>query len=398
MDRDEVTAPTLTSRNQPNFGLLFTTLHSLVHSACNHHPGIVLVLLLCVMGSTDAQAQSVCSVESSSCDLQSDDRCLARFYACGNYHTIVETLYAEEVAPSRQQLYFVGASLYGLHIRSRSRGLQCEYVKSAREYLQDYLNQQSMEFSRLGSFGSVTTMNQIYHATRMHEDLKSETGCLESAYTRSAVMGMATAEAIHLSKNVFLNPGDDLADQFDTLVMSLRGFVSMASDLETGIALRRIEIVSGSNHLNNIASLFEEVFGTVTFTETSVDIDTRTLDQLEQFSAAKMQAVALQEDEFSQVIGGISGEEYARIRQQNVSNAQSLLQQSAFHINMTGEVMPSDTDKPFWRLWEATHSPGDERAAFDNLHAIKAQWREFGISAGLCAGSAQPARKWYCRP
>ncbi len=356
------------------------------------------VLIVAQLGvAVGARAQDICGVNLAACDLQTDDRCLAKYYACGQYDTIVRTLYAEDFAPTAVQKYFIGASLYGMHVRTRAKGLQCEFIKGAREYLQDYLTSKALQFQEVGSFGSVSAMDQVYHATKMHEDLKAQTGCLESAYTRARIQNIAKSRAVDLAKNVFLNPNDQMQDHFDTVVLALRGFVSKASDLETGIALRNIEIQSGNDHLDVISGIFADIFGTVEMTPTDVNIDTTVLDDLDRQSRAYLRDVEVEETEFQQALGGVSPEQYAQIRSDNVRNAEDMLKESAFHINMIGELLPTDTDKPFWRVWQAVHAEGDERSAFENLAEIKRQWAEFGRNSGLCVPGAAGMRKWYCR-
>src|SRR5262249_34205249 len=141
---------------------------------------------------------------------------------------------------------------------------------------------------------------------------------------------------------------DEAKASFDTLLIALRGFVSRASDLETGIALRRVEIQSARNHLGAIGNIFKQVFGTVTINGTTVSVQSDVLDGLVSSSAAKLQTVATEEAEFKSALGGISAEQYDGIRKLNVANAAQLLKESAFHINMVGKLLPTDKTLPFW--------------------------------------------------
>ena len=310
----------------------------------------VAVTALAGAFSLTAEAQQICGPALAQCDLQQDSSCLQKNYACGNYETIVQTLFVEDVGLTDDQKYFVGASFYGLYIRERAKGLECEMVKFSREYLSDYLGSLEKQFDKIGSFGTVGQMDQLYHGTQMLNALNEVTGCVESAFTRARIQTIARSDALDRSKNVFLNPPDEAKQAFDTLLIALRSFVSRASDLETGIALRRVEIQSAHNHLGAIGAIFQKVFGTVSIDGANVTVDTSTLDGLAASSSSRLASVVAEEADFKAALGGISAEEYANIRSQNVSNAEQLLKESAFHINMIGKALPTDTTKPFWLL------------------------------------------------
>lgn len=343
-----------------------------------------------------AEAQ-VCGPALAQCDLQQDDSCLKKNYACGNYETIVQTLFVEDFAPTNDQKYFLGASFYGLYIRERAKGLECEMVKFGREQLSDYLTSLQQQFSASGSFGTVGQMDQLYHGTQMLNALNAVNGCVESAFTRARIQSIARSEALDRSKSVFLNPPTEAKQAFDTLLIALRSFVSRASDLETGIALRRVEIQSANNHLGAIGEIFRKVFGTVSISGPNVTVDSSTLDGLAAGSAAKLATVAAEEADFKAALGGVSAEEYAGIRTRNVANAEQLLKESAFHINMIGKALPTDTSKPYWRLVAALETENAGKSARDDLAAIRQSWRERGNQTGICAQPQAAQRVWFCR-
>ena len=346
--------------------------------------------------STPADAQ-VCGPALSQCDLQRDSACLKKNYACGNYETIIQTLFIEDVAPTSDQKYFLGASFYGLFIRERAKGLECEMVGFGRDQLTDYLNGLKETFAQSGSFGTVGQMDQLYHGTQMLDALNAVNGCVESAFTRARIQGIARNEALDRSKSVFLNPPTEAKQHFDTLLLALRGFVSKASDLETGIALRRVEIQSAHNHLDAIGEIFKKVFGTVTISATGVTVDSTTLDGLAAGASAKLATVAGEEADFKAALGGVSAEDYAGIRAQSVANAEQLLKESAFHINMIGKVLPTDKTKPFWKLVDALNTENAGKSASDDLAAIRQSWRERGDQTGICAQPQAAQRVWFCR-
>jgi hypothetical protein len=360
---------------------------------------IVLFAAAAQLVATDqSEAQQICGSAIAQCDLQSDAACLERTYACGEYDTVIQSLFVERFEPTPDQKFYVGASFFGRHVRERAAGVQCEMVKFAREYLTDYLTGVETEFSTgSGSFGTVRQMDQIYQAAQMMADLEDVTGCPESALTRATVEAIARSEATKYARSVFLQPPEEARSAFDTLLLTLRSFVSRASDLETGIALRRIEIKSAETHLQAIRRIFVEIFGPVTGVGATLVANTSILDGLAATTTQMLRSVEVSEGEFKTALGGVTPEQYANLRNQTVANAQDFLKVSAFHINMIGLLLPTDPAKPFWRLDADVHAENAAQSAFNDLAKIKADWKAHGAATGICAQAGAAERVWYCR-
>lgn len=356
-----------------------------------------LVLLALISGQGDARAQEICGAALAACDLQTDIACLEKTHACGEYDTVIQTLFVEDFAPTADQKYYIGAAFFGRHVRERSAGIQCEMVKFSREYLTDYLSTLDLQFTETGSFGTVRQMDQLYHATQMLSDLSEVSGCPESALTRARIAVIARSAAVAFAKDVFLHPPGAARDAFDTLVLSLRSFVSRASDLETGIALRRIEIRSAQTHLGAIRGVFGEIFGPVSGAGATVAVDTRVLDGLQTRTAGMLRDVEIEESAFASALGGVSAEQYAGIRSATVAQAEEFLKVSAFHINMIGVLLPTDPARPFWRLAAEVGAETPGKAAFADLARIRSDWAAHGATTGICAQPGATARVWYCR-
>ena len=177
----------------------------------------------------------------------------------------------------------------------------------------------------------------------------------------------------------------------------MRGFVSKASDLETGIALRRVEIKSAKTHLDAIRSIFSEIFGPVSGTGAALAVDTTILDGLQTKTTQMLRSVEVSEAEFKTALGGVTPEQYSDLRNQTVANAENFLKVSAFHINMIGVVLPTDPAKPFWQLDAEVHADSAAQEAFDDISQIKADWKAHGQATGICAQPAAADRVWYCR-
>ncbi len=371
---------------------------SFTHRAITRPVALVLGALSTLIASPEsALSQNICGPALATCDLQTDAACLEKTYACGEYDTVIRTLFVEDFAPTADQKYFIGASFFGNYVRTRATGLQCEMVTFARDYLTDYLGTLDAQFSETGSFGTVRQMNQIYHATQMTDDLADVTGCPESALTRARVAVIARTEGIAFSKGVFLDPPTEARDLFQTLVIALRSFVSRASDLETGIALRRVEIQSAQTHLGAIRAIFAEVFGPVAGSGANIILNTSILDDLDRKTAGMLRDVEIEESAFAAALGGISAEEYAAIRATTIAASEEFLKHSAFHINMIGNLMPTDPAKPFWQLADDVRAESDSRQAFEDLAQIKEDWALFGDVVGICGQPGAADRVWYCR-
>ncbi|MER8635997.1 hypothetical protein [Mesorhizobium sp. M1365] len=358
---------------------------------------IVAAFLVHGEGIDPAAAQQICGPALSQCDLQTDPACLERTYACGEYDTVIQSLFVERFEPTPDQKYFVGASFYGRHIRERAAGVQCEMVKFAREYLTDYLSGVETEFTTSGSFGTVRQMDQIYHAAQMLTDLGSVTGCPESALTRAAVEDIARSEAVRYARSVFLQPPPEARSSFETLQGALSGFVSRASDLETGIALRRVETKSADTHLKAIRAIFAEIFGPVSGAGATLVANTSILDGLAAKTTQMLRSVEVSEEEFKRALGNVTPEQYANLNRKTVANAEDFLKVSAFHINMIGVLLPTDPAKPFWRLDAEVHADNAAQGAFNDLTKIKADWKAHGAATGICAQAGAADRVWYCR-
>lgn len=356
-----------------------------------------LLAFVLAFSMSAAQAQEICGPALAGCDIRSDGECLARTYACGEYDTIIAGLFAETLEPTADQKYYLGASFFQRQIRERSAGAQCEMVKFAREYLADYLTQVDAEFSRSQSFGTLRQMDQIYHANRMLTDVGQVPGCPESALTRARIATVAQGEADRYSRDVFLLPPPEALDAFGTLQLALRGFVSKASDLETGIALRQVELRSAATHLGAIRVILADVFGPVSGSGAQVVADTSILDGLLARTRDMLREVERQEDAFAAALGGVSPEDYARMRAETVSSAEAYLKESAFHINMVGILLPTDPARPFWQLRDRVQADTPGRIAQDHLARIRADWAAHGQQSGICQQAGAASRVWYCR-
>lgn len=344
-----------------------------------------------------AGAQDFCGPAITACDLQQDQLCLERVLACGEYDTVIATLFAEDVAPTLDQKFALGAAYFGNHVRERATGVQCRMVIKGREWLGDYLGQVNTAFRETASFGTLAQMRQIYHATQMLEELDQVGGCPESALTRARVQAIAGAEATRFARAIFLSPPDAVADVMGTLNIALRSFVSQASDLETGIALRRIEIDAAGRVLGNVRDLFAEVFGGVEGEGQALRVDSSVLDDLMAEGRARLRRVENREDAFRVALGGFGPEEYASVRTETVRTAQGFLKESAFHINMIGVLMPTDPARPFPQLEGVLTADSPANAARDTLAQIRADWNALGQANGNCNLPNAAERVWYCR-
>ncbi len=377
--------------------MLRRIIHSQTATAAVRMIAVLAAMVLTTIWSDRAMAQAFCGPSITACDLQQDQLCLERVLACGEYDTIIATLFAEDVAPSLDQKFALGAAYFGNHVRARATGVQCRAVVKGREWLRDYLGTVDTEFRQSASFGTLAQMRQIYHATQMLGELDQVGGCPESALTRARVQAIAAAEATQFARAIFLTPPDAVADVMGTLNIALRTFVSQASDLETGIALRRIEIEAAGRVLGNVRGLFDEVFGGVSGEGAALRVDSAVLEQLMADGRPRLRRVENREDAFRVALGGFGPADYAEVRTETVRTAQGFLKESAFHINMIGVLMPTDPARPFPQLEGILGADSPANAARDALSLIRADWRALGDANGNCMLPNATERVWYCR-
>lgn len=364
------------------------------------HSGLILLggtIVLPNFIGTPVYGQQICGASIAVCDLQVDEVCLEKTYACGEYDTVIQTLFVEEFAPTADQIYYIGASFFGKHIRERSKGMQCEMVKFGREYLTNYLSELDVLFTKTGSFGPARQMDRLYHATQMLKSLNEVTGCPESAFTPARIKAIARNEALEFSKNIFLNPKDDAKELFKSIQDALMSFVSRASDLETGIALRRIEARSAKTHLDAIKNVFKEIFGSVSGDGQTLIVDTQILDELGNWTKDMQREVKKEETRFKTALGGVSTEEYAKKRSKIVDEARKFITEAVFHIGRTGELLPTDPASPFARFAETVNKKDAAKSARDDLAQIRTDWKKHGDATGVCSQPGASQRIWYCR-
>lgn len=357
--------------------------------------------MIVVIDGISVNATDICAFENERCDMRSDNKCLAVNYACGRYETIVSTLYAESFAPTVVQKYYIGASLYGMYVQSRAKSLECEFAKAANEYLTDFLQEKEMRFQESGQFGTTENMNQIYHATQLLNDLKNVEGCLESALTRSRVIQMSRAFAFSDIKSVFLSPTEESRGHMDSLNIMIRSLVSKASEIETGLSLRDVEVESGRRYLNNVMDIFRDIFGEVEVRrDGGLNVNLQVLRDLSEKSALYLRDSKRHEDSFKRALGGVTPEEYANLRTNNIILAEEMLKKSAFAIDLVGVLLPSPMDvaSPLWQLANQVNQEDEGRMIGKVLVDIRQDWKDYGVRQGHCRGNTPVSSKpWYCR-
>ncbi|MBF0314126.1 MAG: hypothetical protein HQK50_07710 [Oligoflexia bacterium] len=359
----------------------------------------IFILYVAIIHSLPhARAAEICKFEIANCDLLRDNQCLAKNYACGRYDTITSTLYVETYAPTLVQKYYLGAALYGLYVRNRTKSLECEYALAAKDYLSDFLLDKELRYRESGLFGTSENMNQVYHATQLLNDLASVEGCLESALTRARVQNLASNYTLSGIKDFFLNPSALARQDMDSLNDTLRSFVSNASEIETGLAMREVEIESGFRHLANVLAIFREIFGSVNVRGNSVEINLDKLTQTENKSSIFFRDSQIHERRFKNALGNISPEEYSNMRTQNLLKASQMLKESAFALDLVGAMLPSpeDAQRPLWLLWSEVNKEDDGKKISTALSEITRDWKNYGVRLGHCSGPGASTR-WYCK-
>ncbi|RYZ78623.1 MAG: hypothetical protein EOP04_29350, partial [Proteobacteria bacterium] len=124
------------------------------------------------------------------------NRCMNEMMICRRYGELSNKLLAainrtQGSLPPIQQ-YFLGSSLYRLHMQTRSEGIRCELGNLAKDHLQDFLISAKLKFDETGTFGSVG-LRYIRDAVNSVEILDRPSDCVESAISAQALYSVAKA-------------------------------------------------------------------------------------------------------------------------------------------------------------------------------------------------------------
>lgn len=239
------------------------------------------ILLLSIPASLQAQSSGwscsaaelpqECSGTTSDGTSEAREKsCLLRLYSCGRYEAVIHRISQAEYGLNKTQNYFLGVSYFGLMNRVRSQSLRCYYVRNSRQQIAEFLDAVQTvctnpeDPSSCGrnpvSFGSDGDIDMIYHASKVADVLKNESGCSESAYTEASIYRFAKkyANDILRSSAHGVETGHNAVSQsiqkgFKDIQASMNLFVTEASKLESRYTRYSILMNQSEKDLNDVA-------------------------------------------------------------------------------------------------------------------------------------------------
>jgi hypothetical protein len=261
-------------------------------------------------------------------------QCLQKLLACGKYETVVNGLDVGLQKPNSIQKYFIGAAHYGLSVETTVAADRCFHVQSANVNLAQYLTAALNEFNSVGSFVSHNVAH-IGHATKIVNDLSRDNKCIQESLNREQIAVITESLAHEYIKSMFFAPKKECAalgkstgaEYLATVSCNMQDIVTMASDIETGIALRKVELVALDKHLGNAQT--PGIIDDVKFISSKMNkIEELGLEMLDK--TEKLKAVFLAK--VSEI--GISIDDLKQLAADNIRLLEELVNQASYELDL----------------------------------------------------------------
>lgn len=316
--------------------------------------------------------------------------------ACGANDLVLAYAPLSDAAASEID-YFRGAAYFALYRQERSRGSACELARLAGDRISHYLTKKRQLFYDERSFGVAGSYERVYNATKILGLIDAQPGCVQGGFSEARLGELASGIARSYMTEVFLDTPRSVKSDFETLASDLRRFASLASDLETGIALRDIEISSVARKLGTASGIVGELIGAPEQGGAEL-LDALAEKAREGLNEANEHVVA-----FEKAVGDISAENFAAARMQLLLLLGRFNAISAAEIALWTDLIPvappqNAAQEPhiFRTLEEVVGAGAASTPAGDALAEIEKQWQDYGAETGLCEEPAARERVWFC--
>jgi hypothetical protein len=191
--------------------------------------------------------------------------CLLKLYTCGRHIDLISRIESSTVGLAREQNYFLGASYFGLSLRTDAQSLKCFYSKRAKSQLEEFILATENDAASAVSYGSDAEMDMLYHATRTFDLLKKEPGCSESSYSEGTLYRMARLYTNQRMNNLLHDSPDTNDGAAEASRLGFKGmrdtlnlFVTEASKLESRFSLYSSQIDSSNSQLQKVAQFLQK--------------------------------------------------------------------------------------------------------------------------------------------
>lgn len=345
----------------------------------------------------DANTLSNCSLTDEN---GPNNRCLKLFHACGHYREIISHFSAEYLSESKDANYFKGISYYGLVMRSRAKSLKCDYRTVAIQELQKYLNT-----VQEGGFRDLTEFKQSYHASKILKDLKKIGNCVENGLTEDQIEIIAKRYSDTILRGVFISDLEEggLKNEIDNLKSTIRqtigGFISVAANTETQIAMREVALNASQKRIKGIVGTYNSHFGEATPIKndlnkvTSITFNPKTSSGLATAKSKSdlfLSAITNFESDFYKVIGNQSIADYEKSRLGVITRSKTLTRASAEQVSLTKDLLSTEFDKMQDNFKQIEDSPSPSQT----IEEIYSLWQSKNGTSFMCRFVVP--KPWYC--
>ncbi|SDF57236.1 hypothetical protein SAMN04488105_13012 [Salipiger thiooxidans] len=316
--------------------------------------------------------------------------------ACGA-HDLVLAYAPLSGAAATEIDYFHGAAYFALYRQERARGSACELARLAGDRISRYLKEKRELFYDERSFGVAGSYERVYHATKILGLIDAQPGCVQGGFSEARLGELASGIARSYMTEVFLDTPRSVKSDFETLASDLRRFSGLASDLETGIALRAIESSSVARKLGTASDIVGELIGVPEQGGAEL-LDELAEDVRKGLNAANKHAAA-----FEDAVKETSAEDFAAARMKLLALLGRFNVISAEEIALWADLIPlaqaegvAQEPHIFQTLAVVAETAAEATPAGDALTEIEKQWQAYGAETGLCEEPAARERVWFC--
>lgn len=342
----------------------------------------IILVFICFYGQMlFSTGFDVCSANKK-CSIENDDECLKMAYACGKYYQIVSVLKLETNRMDRIKQYFLGSAYYGLFFQSDLITDKCKYRKKAKSLLKDYLIVVKKTYSVDGDYYE---RQYTYHAAKTLKVLESFSGCVDDGMTIEDAKSYITEKIVFIMENIFTSDdqkksGIDISAAKEEMLKQVNFVVSKASEFQTTLSMKLIELKSAERHLENIANVFISDFGAKNG-EKSIRSDSSVkdftqLEKLEQYNEGYKRIDKVINDMKNLIAGDGNWFDKAEgLRRGLLIDIEEVNRKSVESLNQSDYVFPIHTsNSKLLALTDFSESRGHSLLK-DSLERLKLSWK-----------------------
>ncbi|HYX33284.1 MAG TPA: hypothetical protein VE954_09235 [Oligoflexus sp.] len=348
--------------------------------------------------------ENYCSdTDLKSCSDLKQDRCLQKYYACGQYNLIIQHFATEDDAVTGSPLYFKGVSYYGLYTRNRSPALKCRFANAAKRELFSYIDE-----NQNGKLSQTFEVDRLYQATKIYNELKKLSTCLEQTWTEKELRLFARSYTEERLKSLFL-PGSDngaltsaIKDLRSALYITLSSFIAAGAKAEADLGIREVSMTFSRNRIEEVATTLQEFFGSVQKVKSA---DGTTLYVFSPTIAAPAYLRALSNNErwaekllklensMKSVMNTVTPEIYEERRQDAVGAAKEQMIASSHVLNFNTDLKAHEKMGAVISRMKQSPGTGNFELTFNE---IKRDWQDSPQGRLKCGFSDQTQAPWFC--